>query len=227
MVSGSRGAAVTTPPPQVGRPVGANGSQTRRRILTAAMRCVAEVGYSKASIREIARSAEVSSAALYNYFPTKSDLLTAAVAEIEAVALPRLRAAGQRDGDTVDQLAAVLDESDQLMREYPYLAAFERAIRAEAAAVVRPLRSSGAELEPLRDIIADIIDDARAHGALPRGCDADGVTDAVYALARGLTEQAASLPASAYRSALQSAKQLIRGTLFVTPTPPRPPRRRR
>ena len=58
------------------------------------MRCVAQVGYSKASIREIARSAEVSSAALYNYFATKSDLLTAAVNEIEEVALPRLRAAG-------------------------------------------------------------------------------------------------------------------------------------
>lgn len=206
--------------PQLGRPVGANGEETRRRIVTAAMRCVADVGYSKASIREIARSAEVSSAALYNYFPTKSDLLTAAVAQIEAVALPRLRASGQRGGDVVDRLAEILDESDQLMREYPYLAAFERAIRAEAAAVVPPLRTSGAELEPLREIIADIIVDARARGALPNGCDTDGVTDAVYALVRGLTEQAASLPGPAYRAALQAAKQLIRGTLFMTPTAP-------
>ncbi|MFZ0834430.1 MAG: helix-turn-helix domain-containing protein [Mycobacterium sp.] len=218
---------MTATSPQLGRPVGANGFETRRRIVTAAMRCVADVGYSKASIREIARSAEVSSAALYNYFPTKSDLLTAAVAEIEAVALPRLRAAGQRGGDVVDRLAEVLDESDQLMREYPYLAAFERAIRAEEAAVVPPLRTSGAELEPLREIIADIIADARAHGALPNGCDTDGVTDAVYALARGLTEQAASLPGPAYRAALQAAKQLIRGTLFAAPTAPQSPRRRR
>lgn len=218
---------MTATSPQLGRPVGANGEETRRRIVTAAMRCVAEVGYSKASIREIARSAEVSSAALYNYFPTKSDLLTAAVAEIEEVALPRLRAAGARDGDVVDRLAAVLDESDQLMREYPYLAAFERAIRAEAAAIVRPLRSSGGELEPLRDIIADIIGDARRQGTLPKDCDTDGVTDAVYALARGLTEQAASLPAPAYRSALQAAKQLVRGTLFVSPTAPRSTRSRR
>lgn len=33
--------------PQLGRPVGANGEETRRRILTATMRCVAEVGYPK------------------------------------------------------------------------------------------------------------------------------------------------------------------------------------
>ena len=225
MVSTAKATAVAATTSNLGRPVGSNGEETRRRIITATIRCVAQVGYSKASIREIARSAEVSSAALYNYFPTKSELLTAAVAEIEGVALPRLRAAGQRSGEIVDRLAAVLDESDQLMREYPYLAAFERAIRAEAAAVVRPLRATGAELEPLRDIIAEIIADARRDGALPRGCDADAVTDAVYALARGLTEQAASVPPAAYRKALQAAKQMICGTLFAT-TPPRPRRRR-
>lgn len=69
----------------------------------------------------------MSSAALYNYFATKSELLTAAVHEIEEVALPRLRAAGRRDGDVIDRLSAVLDESGLLMQEYPYLAAFERA----------------------------------------------------------------------------------------------------
>ncbi|ULE33702.1 TetR/AcrR family transcriptional regulator [Mycobacterium sp. IDR2000157661] len=201
--------------PQLGRPVGANGEETRRRILTATMRCVAEVGYSKASIREIARSAEVSSAALYNYFATKSELLTAAVHEIEEVALPRLRAAGRRDGDVIDRLSAVLDESGLLMQEYPYLAAFERATLAEAVAFARPLRSSGAELEPLREIIAGVIENAHVQGGLPRGSDPVGVTDAVYALARGLTDQAATLPPRAYRSALQAAKAMIGGTLFV------------
>lgn len=217
MVQATYGAAVGPASTQLGRPVGANGAETRHRIVTATMRCVAEVGYSKASIREIARSAEVSAAALYNYFPTKAELLTAAVGEVERVALPRLRAAGQRGGGSIgDRLAALLDESDQLMREYPYLASFERAIRAEAAAVARPPRATGTQLEPLRDIIAEIVNAGRSQGALPTGCDAEGVTDAVHALVLGLTEQAASLPLEAYRSALQSAKQLIRGTLFVS-----------
>ena len=58
---------------QLGRPVGANGEQTRRRIIAAAMRCVAEVGYSQASIREIARAADMTSGSLYHYFPNKAD----------------------------------------------------------------------------------------------------------------------------------------------------------
>ncbi|MFR9749859.1 TetR/AcrR family transcriptional regulator [Nocardia sp. 004] len=221
MVPTANGAAITPATTQLGRPVGANGEETRYRIVIATMRCVAEVGYSKASIREIARSADVSSAALYNYFPTKAELLSAAVAEVESVALPRLRAAGQRGGSIVDRLVAVFDESGQLMCEYPYLAAFERAIRAESAAVVLPRWAAGAELEPLRHLIADIIADAHCEEALPDGCDTDGVIDAIYALLRGLTDLAASMPAPAYRHTLHAARQLIRGTLFTTCPSPR------
>ncbi len=140
----------------------------------------------------------------------------ATVAAIEDIALPRLRAAGRGGVDVIDRLDAVLDESDQLMREYPYLAAFERAIRAESAAFVRR--------KP------------------PRPCRIRGVTGhhrRHYRRrpTRGRTEpgapmsQAPSMPSMhwragspnkpppcrrpAYHSALRSAKQLIRGTLFV------------
>ncbi|WP_156766738.1 TetR/AcrR family transcriptional regulator, partial [Mycobacterium sp. E2327] len=50
---------------QLGRPVGASGERTRARIITAAMRCVGEVGYSQATIREIAKAADMTSASLY------------------------------------------------------------------------------------------------------------------------------------------------------------------
>ncbi len=53
----------------LGRPVGANGEETRQRILIAAMRCVAEVGYSKTSIREIAQAAEMTSAQPLSLLP--------------------------------------------------------------------------------------------------------------------------------------------------------------
>ncbi|WP_141120005.1 TetR family transcriptional regulator, partial [Mycobacterium malmoense] len=41
----------------LGRPVGADGERTRARIIAATMRCVARAGYSRATIREIARGA--------------------------------------------------------------------------------------------------------------------------------------------------------------------------
>src|ERR1700756_5631171 len=123
---------------RLGRPVGTRGEGTRPRVVVRPMHCVAKVGYSRATIREIARPAKVTSASLYNYFPNKSELIHAAIAARTDVALPRLRGAAGRPGGVIDRIEAVLDESGQLMREYPDLAAFEWAIRAESAVVLDP-----------------------------------------------------------------------------------------
>lgn len=214
-------------PSHLGRPVGASGEQTRARIIAAAMRCVAEKGYSRTTIREIARAADMTSGSLYHYFPNKSDLLDAAVEDIERRAVPRLRAAAASGDDVVDRLAAVLDEASRLMREHPHLAAFDRAVRAESTE--HPVRGRPHYPGPkaLRDTVAEILEDARARGALPADTDAGATVDAIYALTRGLTERAASLAPHAYEATLASAKDLIRGTLFVRPaTRPTSTRRR-
>ncbi|OBG23819.1 TetR/AcrR family transcriptional regulator [Mycobacterium sp. 852002-51057_SCH5723018] len=191
-------------PAQLGRPVGADGAQTRARIIASAMRCVAEVGYSRATIREIARTAKVTSASLYNYFPNKSELITAAIAARTEVALPRLRQAAGRPGGVIERIEAVLDESGQLMREYPDLAAFEWAIRAENALAPESRMGGGSGFQAFREIIESIVGDSTQRGAV----------EAVYSLIYGLTELAATLPAEDYHAALDSAKKLIRGTLL-------------
>jgi len=50
---------------------------SRRRILKAALRLFASHGYAGTSIRMIAASAGISVGLLYNYFPSKADVLTA------------------------------------------------------------------------------------------------------------------------------------------------------
>jgi len=208
---------MTAAPGQLGRPVGANGEQTRRRIIASAMRCVAEVGYSRATIREIARAAGMTSGSLYHYFANKSELLTATVREIDEIARPRLRAAAAQASDVVDRLEAVLDEADLLLRDHPHLAAFDRAMRAESTAHLRSGRPRYPGLKALRDIITDVVEDAQAQGALPPGTEPGAAVNAIYALARGLSEQAANLAPEAYAAALGSAKELVRGTLFAPP----------
>lgn len=199
----------------LGRPVGADGEQTRARIITAAMRCVAEMGYSRSTIREIARTADMTSGSLYHYFPNKSELLDAVAADVERIARPRLRAAAGRADGVVDRLGSVLDEAGRLMREHPHLAAFDRAVRAESNEHPERGRPKYPGPKALRDTIAAVLDDARTAGALPSGTEPGAAADAIHALARGLTERAASLDADAYAAALASAKLLIAGTLFA------------
>ncbi|WP_396872732.1 TetR/AcrR family transcriptional regulator [Mycolicibacter heraklionensis] len=194
-----------------GRPAGTSSEETRQRIITAAIRRVAEVGRSGATIRDIAAAAEMTSANLYNYFPNKAELVAAAIAARAEIALPRLRRAAERPGTVVDRIEAVLDESGNLMREHPDLATFEWAIRAQNAVTVYPGETGSGGLEALRDIITGIVDDGDSS-------DATGARPAVevtYALLYGLTELAATGTPEAYHAALAAAKCLIRGTLFA------------
>jgi AcrR family transcriptional regulator len=206
---------------QLGRPVGASGEQTRQRIIIATMRCVAKSGYSRATIREIARMAEVTSASLYNYFPNKSELIKATIAARADAAMPRLRRVAQGPGDVVDRIGAVFDECGKLIREYPDLAAFEWAIRAE-----REIRADGAApgedagpkigtgFDTFREIIEGIVADAGRRGELGDNPDPRGTVEAIYALIYGLTELAATVPPEDFQAALGSAKKLAGGTLF-------------
>lgn len=196
---------------QLGRPVGASGEETRRRIIAATMRCVAQVGYSRATIREIARMADVTSASLYNYFPNKSELIKATIGARADAAIPRLRKAATGPGHAIDRVEALLDECGALMREFPDLAAFEWAIRADH------LVNAGGELrfETFREIIAELVEQARRNGELGAHPDPRGTEEAIYALIYGLTELAATLPPAEYQAALGAAKVMVRGELFA------------
>lgn len=202
------------PATQLGRPVGASGEQTRRRIIAAAMRCVAEVGYSQSTIREIARAADMTSGSLYHYFPNKSELLKATGEEIEDIVLPRLRDAAARSDDIIDRLDAVLDESKLLMHDFPYLPAFLRAVRSGSTAQSRQSGPQYPGSKALRDVVTEIIEDARTQGALAPDTTVQAAADALCALTRGLTEPAARLSPEAYDATLRSAKRMVRGTLF-------------
>ena len=54
----------------------------RQRILTAALDLFAQQGFHRTSTRQIAQSAGVAEGSIFNYFPTKRDLLVAVMAQI-------------------------------------------------------------------------------------------------------------------------------------------------
>ena len=56
-----------------------NAEQSKARILSAGKKCFAEMGYSQAGIRDIAREADVSTTLLLRYFGSKAGLFEAAL----------------------------------------------------------------------------------------------------------------------------------------------------
>ena len=63
----------------MGRTVGANADETRRRLLRAAADVFAARGYDGTRVADIARAAGLSNSALYCYFTSRADLLIGAL----------------------------------------------------------------------------------------------------------------------------------------------------
>ncbi len=66
--------------------------QTRLRLLEAAVDVITEKGFDKASMREIAKRADVADATIYNYFSTKEKLLYGYCAHVQHQVMDELKA---------------------------------------------------------------------------------------------------------------------------------------
>jgi AcrR family transcriptional regulator len=65
---------------------------TRRRLLEAAIECLAELGWSGSTVAVVAERAGVSRGAAQHHFPTREDLVTSAVEHVSQERLALLRA---------------------------------------------------------------------------------------------------------------------------------------
>lgn len=82
----------------------------RERILEAALGVFAQLGYRKATMADVAQAADLSRQGLYLQFPSKQELLTAAVEYELQRALGAVREALAAPGDTADRIMNALDE---------------------------------------------------------------------------------------------------------------------
>lgn len=160
------------------------GRVTRARLLESAVSCLAELGWSGATVTVVAEHAGVSRGAAQHYFPTREDLFTAALEHMAAVRLAEIRGEAARRCSGM-AAAPTADVVGLLVRLYTG-PLFRAALQLWAAA---------AASDALRELVMPL--EARlgreAHRAAVDLLDADesvpGVHEAVQAtldLARGL-----------------------------------------
>jgi AcrR family transcriptional regulator len=159
---------------------------TRAKLLESAVSCLAELGWSGATVAVVAEHAGVSRGATQHYFPTREDLLTAALEYMAEVRLAEIRSEAARlPPGAALRLPPTRDVVGLLVRLYTG-PLFRAALQVWAAA---------AASEALRELVVPL--EARlgreAHRAAIELLGADesapGVREAVQAtldLARGL-----------------------------------------
>ncbi len=203
-------AAATGP----GRPRGSDGAETRRRIMVMAMKHVAERGYARATLREIAREAGLTGGTVFYYFPSKAELVTATFTELAEPVITQLRAAATAKTSFSEAYIAWLEAGVEVMNTYPHLASFVAAIgvAGEEDPSLRALHDRANDAQ--HRLVADLVAIGQRAGQFRDDLDSAAITDMLFAIMLGLTELAASTSADRFSAAMKAAVHLVDGTLI-------------
>ena len=133
--------------------------QTRQAIRQAAVRLFAEHGFDAVAVAQVADEANVSAATVYNYFPSKEDLVFAGMEVFEAELIAAIR--GRESGESV--LAAfrrfILEIRGLLASKRPEdaqrLATVSRIVTASPALRAREREITAQYTQALAALIAD------------------------------------------------------------------------
>jgi AcrR family transcriptional regulator len=132
--------------------------QTRELLAETARRLFTERGFERVSVAEIAREADVSEKTVFNYFPTKEDLVYWRLETFEEELLDaiRSRSAGESVLDAFGRFVSaprgMLASPDEAMRDR--LAALSRMIAASPALVAREQQIFAGYTDSLAALIA-------------------------------------------------------------------------
>ncbi|MCW3841616.1 TetR/AcrR family transcriptional regulator [Micromonospora yasonensis] len=160
--------------------------QTREAITAAAFELFADHGFDGVKVAEVARRANVSEATVFNYFPTKEDLVYGRLEELEAALLRAIqeRPAGQ-------PISAAF--RGFILGQRGLLGASDPEARERLATVSRIIANSPALLARERQVydrytraLAELIREERSVG--PDDVESWAVANAVFGVHRGLVE---------------------------------------
>lgn len=157
--------------------------RTRRRILEAAGRCFADLGFAKTTVEEIARTAAVSKALVYTHYHGKEELLEAVfeatLEEWSAVTWSEVER--QEDHSLAGALATMHRASIEYARDHPLLRSL---VNRQAATFLAPhLRPLGRRAqEEWRRRLVELLERGVEGGELRSDLEPQQVADVIRLL---------------------------------------------
>ena len=204
---------------RLGRPPASSGAQTEARIIDAARRCFADLGYAATTNREIADDAGITTGAIYHYFESKQALFERVFTQVEELVSEHLSAAWRGAGDEfAPRMRAVLEASVALNREDASLARFlvtvptECRRRPELAGLLRALNGYQER------VFGPVVDDGIARGELPADVGRSTLLNVIGVVLVGLADISANFSSSEQHAAnADVVGRLFEGTLIPAP----------
>jgi AcrR family transcriptional regulator len=121
-------------------------ASTRNLIIDAAIKCFVDLGYARTTTTAIAERAGLSRGAMLHHFPSKIDIVRAAVDHLHAKRLKALRKAMMRPSGDTDRVRQGVDAYWSHVKHPMFVAFFELSVAArtdeELAEILRPAQES-------------------------------------------------------------------------------------
>jgi AcrR family transcriptional regulator len=203
--------------------------QTRRAIGEAAKRLFLERGFDQVSVAEVARAADVSEQTVFNYFPTKEDLVFERMDTFEHELLTAVRDRPEGEPAFRAFVRFILDRSDTAMAGDG---------RRRAAELTRLVKASPSLMSRERQIVAKYTDALAALLAVETGAAPDDIEPRLaaeammafhralihFARRRALSRTSSADLAAEIRAAGEHALTFLEGSLGdYASQPPRTP----
>jgi AcrR family transcriptional regulator len=170
-----------------GRPLGADGAETRLKILHSARQVFATTGYERASLRQIAEDAGITRNAIANYYTSKIELYGAALASVHSVVADQILGdAKQVTGSVHRRVMAVFECAVALSQIDETFVRFF--VISTADAITHPeLREKALlPIDSVREYVGDLLATAAHAGETDGEIDTEATTQVCMDLLWGL-----------------------------------------
>ncbi|OLO99096.1 TetR family transcriptional regulator [Mycolicibacterium porcinum] len=174
-----------------GRPAGIDSGDTRQRVIDAACRCFAQLGYGPATNNQIAEMAGVTAGSVYYHFGTKNKLFEAVCDDVYSKILASAAPAMAGPRSMHELLRAALTESIRINREFPELAGFVATAPIDARRHRELIAGYARQGARMTDALARSVVEGQRAGLIPAEYDPVQVARVIGAIVDGFAHAAA------------------------------------
>lgn len=184
----------------------------RQHILEAAGRCFGRQGFHKTTMHDICAEASISPGALYNYFPSKEEIIEAMVVERRRRGLVRAEEA-RRISSTTDALNILAGAFDDLCDMSG--CAVDVELWGEAFRNPRIAAALKDDVDVVCQTFADIIRVAQERGDINPGLDAESIARIMLSLFHGMVIQKSLDPDVDLDEYVKALKSMMTGRFWL------------
>lgn len=198
---------------RLGRPADTDSTNTRDRIVVCARDRFAAEGFEGTTNKQIASTANISSTALYHYFPSKADLYVAVCESISAELAEVFTKATQHHPSLERRLTALFGEIGSLGDKDPSIIGFIAGISAVVQKHPEVSRGTDAIGVDFRRKLINLIDSSEHSEKVLQGASVHGFADLVASVLAGLGRMSARGQQQRHLDAGDAFLRLIRASL--------------